>query len=62
EDALKMTAKLYELNHPVRLLFLEGAQHNLSEQRETVWYTIRSFFDHYVKNTQPLPEMKPHGN
>lgn len=63
EQALDMVSKLYELKHPVRFLFLEGASHMLwQEYEDLMWENTHRFFDHYVKEEAPLPDMNPHGN
>ena len=61
-NALNMSRKLFENKHPFRLLFLEGADHGLSEHRSLVWDNIRQFFDLYVKEGQSSPNMEAHGN
>ena len=60
-NSLEMVDKLYALKHPVRFLFLEGADHGLSEHRSLVWDNVREFFDAYVKNGRPFPDMTMHG-
>lgn len=62
KESLNLVAELYALKHPVRFLFLEGAQHSLAEFRPDVQHNIRSFFDYYVKSSHPWPDMEPHGN
>ena len=61
EDALDMAAQLYKNKHPFRMHFYEGGDHGLSEYRSEVWHNIQEFFDHYVKDLNPLPNMEPHG-
>lgn len=61
ENGLEMVSKLYELKHPVRFLFLEGADHGMTEYRSLLWNQIKEFFNHYLKEENPLPNMEPHG-
>jgi dipeptidyl aminopeptidase/acylaminoacyl peptidase len=61
KDALDMADSLYKYKHPFRFHFYEGADHGLSEYRSEVWQDVQEFFDHYVKDLGPLPNMEPHG-
>lgn len=61
EDALDMAAQLYKNKHPFRFHFYEGGDHGLTEYRDNTWHEIRAFFDHYVRDLNPLPNMVPHG-
>jgi dipeptidyl aminopeptidase/acylaminoacyl peptidase len=61
EDALDMAAELYKISHPFRLHFFEGGDHSLSEYRNETDHAVREFFDLYVKDLGPLPNMEKHG-
>ncbi|MDU8887224.1 prolyl oligopeptidase family serine peptidase [Yeosuana sp. MJ-SS3] len=61
EDALDMADSLYKYKHPFRFHFYEGADHGLSEYRSEVWQDVQEFFDYYVRDLEPLPNMEPHG-
>jgi dipeptidyl aminopeptidase/acylaminoacyl peptidase len=61
EDALDMASELYKKNHPFRFHFYEGGDHGLTEYRPQTSHAIQEFFDFYVKDSNPLPNMKKHG-
>lgn len=61
QDALDMASELFKINHPFRFHFYEGGDHGLSEYREQTSHAVREFFDFYVKDRNPLPNMEKHG-
>ena len=61
EDALDMARELYKNKHPFRFHFYEGGDHGLTEYRPQVWHAVQEFFDFYVKDGNPVPNMKKHG-
>jgi len=61
EDALDMASQLYKNKHPFRFHFYEGGDHGLTEYRPQLYHAIREFFDYYVRDLNPLPNMEPHG-
>jgi dipeptidyl aminopeptidase/acylaminoacyl peptidase len=61
EMAIEMSAALLKAKHPFRLLLLEGGDHGLTEHSEKVAQEVREWFDRYVANESPLPNLKPHG-
>lgn len=61
-EQFEMVNKLYELKHPLRVEFLEGGQHSLIEHYDEVNRAVRIFFDTYVRDKKPLPNLEPHGN
>ena len=60
-SALRMADALYASRHPFRFVFLEGADHGLSEYRDEVARMIRDWLDRYVRDEAPLPDLEPHG-
>ena len=60
-QALAMANKLYEVNHPFRFVFFEGGDHGIVEHREEVNRLVRKWFDTYVRDRKPWPDLKPHG-
>jgi dipeptidyl aminopeptidase/acylaminoacyl peptidase len=61
EDTLDMASELFKINHPFRFHFYEGGDHGLSEYRPQRSHAVREFFDFYVKDSNPLPNMEKHG-
>ena len=54
-DALK------KRNHPHRFIFFEGADHGITEYRQEYHRQTLDWFNRWLKNKEPLPNMKPHG-
>lgn len=61
-EAFTMVQKLYALQHPVRFILFEGADHGINEFWSDRWLETRNFFDRYVKELKPWPSMIPHGS
>lgn len=61
DTALDMARALYEARHPVRFVFYEGGDHGLSEYRAEVFAEVAAWFDRYVRDGSPLPDLEPHG-
>jgi dipeptidyl aminopeptidase/acylaminoacyl peptidase len=61
-QSLQMANKLYETKHPFRFVFFEGGDHGLTEHRKEVSRLVRNWFDTYVKDKNPWPDLKPHGD
>ncbi|MET0356473.1 MAG: prolyl oligopeptidase family serine peptidase [Cellvibrio sp.] len=60
-QALNMANKLYETQHPFRFIFFEGGDHGVGEHRKEANRQIRNWFDTYVRDKKPWPDLKPHG-
>jgi len=61
EESLNMATELQKSKVPYSLVMYEGGDHGLSEFRQEVDDQVKAWFDKYVKNNQPLPNLKPHG-
>jgi dienelactone hydrolase len=61
KSALRMSQSLLERQHPFRLVMLEGSDHGLSEHRDEASALIRNWMNRFVRDGDPLPNMKPHG-
>lgn len=59
-QAIRMALALYEQRHPFRLVFLEGADHDLTEFRCEVFQMYRSWLDRYVRDREQWPSLEPH--
>ncbi len=60
-DSLELSQKLYQNKIPHRLVLFEGADHGLTEYKSETMELTRQWFDRFVKNREPLPNLKPHG-
>jgi len=60
-DSIDLARKLYLEKVPHRLVVFEGADHGLTEVREEVMRQTREWFDRFVKETNPLPNLELHG-
>ncbi|RED95227.1 alpha/beta hydrolase family protein [Marinoscillum furvescens] len=61
EQSLQLAMKLNQHQVPYRLIMYEGADHGINEFRSEVFDEVHNWFDRYLKNQAPLPNMKPHG-
>ncbi len=61
QESLNMSLALQEVGVPYRLVMFEGGDHGLNEFDEEVERMVKEWFDKYLKNDTPLPDLKPHG-
>ena len=61
EESLNMAIELQKAKVPYSLVMYEGGDHGLSEFRSEVDEQVKTWFDKYVKNNHPLPNLEPHG-
>ena len=59
--AIDFSEKLLQHKIPYRLVLFEGGDHGILEYREEVDKMVVEWFDRYVKNGEPLPDLVPHG-
>ena len=62
EQSLTIALQLQKFHIPYRLLMLEGGDHGLTEFKDEVNQQVKAWFNKYLKNNQPLPDLTPHGN
>lgn len=60
-QSLNMALELDKHRIPYRLLIFEGADHGLTEFRKQYYEELTDWFDRYLKNDSPLPNMEYHG-
>ena len=62
EEVLELVNKFYTAHQPVKFILYPGAPHGLiGENRTEINNNIKSWFDDYLKNNKPLPNMEKHG-
>lgn len=61
DDTFTFIEKLFKQKHPVKLIFYPGADHGIREYRDETTDQTKSWFDKYVRDKSPLPDMEPHG-
>ena len=61
EQSLKLALEFEKHRIPYRLIMFEGGNHGISEHRKEVNSQVINWFDRYLKNSEPLPNMKYHG-
>jgi len=62
QGSIKMAEKLYEQKVPFRFVVYEGADHSLTEFRKETNEQIADWFERFLKNDEPLPNLKLHGD
>jgi dipeptidyl aminopeptidase/acylaminoacyl peptidase len=60
-DSIHMAEKLYKNKIPYKLVVFDGADHGLTEYKSESNRLMLEWFDRFVKNSEPLPSLKPHG-
>lgn len=61
EQSLELALEFEKYRIPYRLIIFEGADHGISEFRDETEKNTISWFDKYLKNGEPLPDMEYHG-
>lgn len=61
EQSLKLALEFEKYRIPYRLIMFEGGDHGISEHRKEVDEEVINWFDKYLKNSEPLPNMEYHG-
>ena len=61
EQSLNMALEFEKLRIPYRLLMFEGSDHGITEHRDEVNLQVINWFNRYLKNNEPLPDMNYHG-
>lgn len=61
-QSLQLAMKFDEYRIPYRLIIFEGGDHGILEHKKEVNYQVIRWFDRFLKNDEPLPNMDYHGN
>jgi len=61
EHSLKLALEFEKYRIPYKLIMFEGADHGINEHWKEVDEQVLSWFNKYLKNKEPLPNMKYHG-
>ena len=60
-SALRLAEALLKVQQPFRLVMFEGSDHLLSEHLDERDRLTREWFDRFVRDRAPLPDLEPHG-
>ncbi|MBD0823021.1 alpha/beta hydrolase family protein [Aestuariibaculum marinum] len=61
EQSLNLALEFEKYRIPYRLIMFEGGDHGISEHKDEVNEQVLKWFDKYLKNDEPLPDMAYHG-
>ncbi|RYJ41723.1 alpha/beta hydrolase family protein [Flavobacterium beibuense] len=61
EQSLKLAIEFEKYRIPYRLVIFEGSDHGINENKSEVNKMVLNWFDRFLKNNEPLPDMKYHG-
>lgn len=61
-DSIEMSREMYKYNIPHRFILFEGADHAISEYKAEYYKQSLDWFDRFLKNKEPLPDLKLHGD
>ena len=61
EQSLRLALEFEKYRIPYRLIMFEGGDHGISEHRKEVDEEVINWFNKYLKNEEPLPNMEYHG-
>lgn len=61
ENSLQLALEFNQHRIPYRLLLFEGGDHGVSEHKEEANAQIISWFNRFLKNNEPVPNMEYHG-
>lgn len=61
EQSLRLALEFEKYRIPYRLVMFEGGDHGISEHRKEVDEEVINWFNKYLKNEEPLPNMEYHG-
>ncbi|MGL5831526.1 MAG: alpha/beta hydrolase family protein, partial [Candidatus Altimarinota bacterium] len=61
-QSLNLSQKLIDHQVPHRLIMYEGGDHSLSEFKQESFQEIKKWFERFLKNSEPLPNLEPHGD
>lgn len=62
EQSLKLAMEFEKHRIPYRLIMFEGGDHGISEHKDEVNEQVINWFDRFLKNNEPAPNMEYHGN
>jgi len=61
EQSLRLALEFDKERIPYRLIIFEGGNHGIIEHRKEVNEQVINWFDRFLKNDEPIPNMKYHG-
>lgn len=60
-DSIQLSQKLLRYKKPFRLIMFEGGDHALTEHRDEFIQLSLEWFNRFLRNKEPLPNIKLHG-
>jgi len=61
-DSIEMSLEMYKSTLPHRFILFEGADHGITEYKTEYFKQTLGWFNRFLKNGEPLPNLKPHGD
>lgn len=61
DQSMRLALELEKERIPFRMIMYEGGDHGINEFRSEMMKEVRNWFDRYLKNDEPLPNMEYHG-
>jgi len=61
-DSIEMSQEMYKNMVPHRFILFEGADHGITEYKIEYFKQSLGWFNRFLKNSEPLPNLKPHGD
>lgn len=61
EESLNMALAMQKASVPYSLIMFEGGDHGLNEFDKEVDDLTKAWFNKYLDNNAPLPQLEPHG-
>lgn len=61
EQSINLAIELGKYKIPYRLIMFEGGDHGISEYKDEVNKQVLDWFERYLKNSDPIPNMEYHG-
>lgn len=62
EQSLLLALEFEKYRVPYRLIIFEGGDHGIKEHNEEVNEQVINWFNRFLKNDEPIPDMEYHGN
>lgn len=61
-DTIEMSQAMFKHMIPHRFILFEGADHGITEYKAEYFRQSLDWFNRFLKNDEPIPNLKPHGD